>query len=108
MALTRSYNEFVKGRAQRDPAFRAALLGEAMEALNTGDADLGKALIRNYINATVGFEQLAAAIGLDPKNLMRMFAPRGNPRLANLAAVLRELTRREAVHVKVEIDRLAS
>lgn len=108
MALTRSYSEIVKDRASRDPTFRAALLGEAMEALNVGDADLGKALIRNYINATVGFEKLAAAVAMDPKNLMRMFGPRGNPRLANLSAVLRELTSREAVHVKVEIDRMAS
>lgn len=108
MALSRSYSETVKSRADSDPGFRAALLSEAMEALNVGDADLGKALIRNYINATIGFEQLATAVSMDPKNLMRMFGPRGNPRLANLSAVLRELTRREAAHFKVEVERLAS
>jgi hypothetical protein len=37
----------------------------------------------------------------------RRFRPRGNPRLANLSAVLRELNRREAVHLKVEPERLA-
>lgn len=108
MALSRSYSETVKSRADRDPGFRAALLSEAMEALNAGEADLGKALIRNYINATIGFEELSKAVSMDPKNLMRMFGPRGNPRLNNLSVVLRELSRREAVHLKVEPISLAS
>ncbi len=107
MALSRSFKETVKARAARDPAFRAALLGEAVEAFAAGDADTGKALIRDYINATIGFDQLGEAVEIDPKNLMRMFGPRGNPRLANLSAVLRELNRREAVHFKVEPERLA-
>jgi len=37
---------------------------------------------------------------------MRMFGPRGNPRLGNLTAVLGELSRREAVHLNVEPERL--
>lgn len=108
MALSRSFKETVKARAERDPEFRAALLGEAMEAFTAGEPDNGKALIRDYINATVGFEQLAEAVSIDPKNLMRMFGRRGNPRLANLSAVLRELNRREAVHFRVEPERLVS
>jgi DNA-binding phage protein len=107
MALSRSFKDTVKARADRDPEFRAALLGEAVEAFAAGDADSGKALIRDYINATVGFDQLSEAVAMDPKNLMRMFGPRGNPRLTNLSAVLRELNRREAVHFKVEPEPLA-
>jgi DNA-binding phage protein len=107
MALSRSFKETVKARAARDPAYRAALLGEAVEAFAAGEADIGKALMRDFINATVGFHQLGEAVSIDPKNLMRMFGPRDNPRLANLSAVLRELNRREAVHLKVEPERLA-
>ena len=77
MALSRSFKDTVKARADRDPEFRVALLGEAVEAFAAGDADLGKALIRDYINATVGFDQLGEAVAMDPKNLMRMFGPRG-------------------------------
>lgn len=108
MALSRSFKETVKERAQRDPGFRAALLSEAIECFASGEADVGKALMRDYINATLGFEKLGEAIAIDPKNLMRMFGPRGNPRLNNLTAVLSELSRREAVHLRVEADRLAS
>jgi DNA-binding phage protein len=107
MALSRSFKETVKARADRDPDYRVALLGEAVEAFAAGDAPIGKALMRDYINATVGFEQLGEAVDINPKNLMRMFGPRGNPRLTNLSTVLRELSRREAIHFKVEPDRLA-
>jgi DNA-binding phage protein len=108
MALSRSFSETVKARAQRDPEFRAALLGEALEALAGGDAVTGKALMRDYINATIGFDRLGEAVSMEPKNLMRMFSPRGNPRLSNLSAVLRQLSQDNSVHITVEPDRLAS
>jgi len=108
MPLTRSFKEIVKSRAQRDPEFRVGLLSEAIECFASGEADVGKALMRDYINATVGFEHLGESVSMDPKNLMRMFGPRGNPRLSNLTAVLSELSRREAVHLRVEADKLAS
>ncbi len=66
MALSRSFKETVKARAARDPAFRAALLGEAVEAFAAGDAETGKALIRDYINATIGFDRLGEAVAIDP------------------------------------------
>jgi hypothetical protein len=63
MALTRDFKETVKARAERDPAFREALLIEATEQLLAGDLETGKAVLRDYINATVGFERLARATG---------------------------------------------
>ena len=79
MPLTRSFKETVRARAQRDPAFREALLAEAVESLLFGGAETGKTIIRDYINATVGFEALAEAVGTPAKSLMRMFGPHGNP-----------------------------
>ena len=35
--------------------------------------------MRDYIKATVGFEKLGEATGTQPKSLIRMFGPRGNP-----------------------------
>ena len=63
MPLTRSFKDTVKARAERDPAFRAALLTEAVELMLSGDLDTGKAILRDYINATVGFECLARETG---------------------------------------------
>ena len=76
MALTRDFKETIKARADRDPAFRETLLVEAVELLLEGDVDTGKAVLRNYINATVGFEELAEEVGKSSKSLMRMFSPK--------------------------------
>jgi hypothetical protein len=97
MALTREFKETVRARAARDVAFREALLVEAVEALLSGDVDTGKTMLRDYINATVGFEKLGVATKTPPKSLMRMFGPRGNPQARNLFAVIHQLQKRTGV-----------
>jgi DNA-binding phage protein len=79
------------------------MLQDALAALNGGEAFEAKILLRDFINATVGFTELGEAIGRDPKSLMRTFSPRGNPTLETLSDVLRELSQREGYVVKVEI-----
>ncbi len=91
MVLKRHFKETVRERAQRDPAFREALLREAIETLLGGDVETGKAVLRDYINATIGFEALGEATGTSSKSLMRMFGPVGNPQAHNLFAVLHYL-----------------
>ena len=58
MALTRDFKETIKARAERDPGFRKALLVRAAQALLAGDTDVGKSMLRDYINATIGFQSL--------------------------------------------------
>lgn len=101
MALTKEFKETVQARASRDPAFREALLQEAVEAMLAGDLVTGKAVLRDYINATIGFEALGAATGTPAKSLMRMFGPRGNPQASNLFAVLGHLQRQGGFHLEV-------
>ena len=60
MALTRDFRDTVQARVKRDAAFRKGLLSEAIESLLSGEETLGKELLRDYINATVGFPKLAA------------------------------------------------
>lgn len=101
MSLTRPFIEIVKDRIKREPAFRDALLAEAVDCFLTGDVQTGKAMLRNYINATIGFQKLAAATGTPPKSLMRMFGPSGNPNAENLFSVLRHLQRLTRVQLHV-------
>jgi DNA-binding phage protein len=101
MALTRSFRETVQARVKRDSKFRRALLLEGVEALVSGDLETGKSLLRDFINATVGFEALGEAVGIPPKSLMRMFGPGGNPQSSNLVAVLRQLQVAEGVVLEV-------
>ena len=102
MALTKDFKETIQLRAQRDPAFRKALLQEGTEYLLAGDLDVGKAVLRDYINATVGFEELSIVCGKSSKSLMRMFGPKGNPQMRNLFTVTGYLQEREGVHLEVK------
>lgn len=101
MALTRSFKETVLARAQRDPAFRDALLLEGIEVLLSGEVDTGKAILRDYINATVGFGRLAEVTGADSKSLMRMLGPKGNPTAKNLLSIIGHLQRASGISLQV-------
>jgi len=101
MALASPLARTVAARVQRDPKFRAALLVEGVQSLVAGDVETGKVILRDYINATGGFEKLGAAAKLPPKSLMRMFGPRGNPTASNLFRVLAHLQRRDRVHLQI-------
>jgi DNA-binding phage protein len=104
MPLTREFKETVKARAQRDPEFRAALLTEAVELLLDGDLETGKAVLRDYINATVGFDKLARATGTPAKSLMRMLGPSGNPRAENLLTMIAKLQRITGLRIAVAAE----
>lgn len=104
MALTRDFKETVLRRVRRDPAFGRALLQEAVDSMVAGDLETGKSLMRDYINATVGFEKLGHAIGTSPKSLMRMFGASGNPQARNLFAVLEALQASAGVRLHVVVS----
>lgn len=95
MALTRDFKDTIQARAQRDPAFRRGLFEEAIEAFLSNDTETGKLLLRDYVNATVGFEKLGAELDKSPKSLMRMLSTQGNPRAENLFAVVGHLRKQE-------------
>lgn len=102
MALTRSFRETVYRRAQRDAAFCKALLTEAVNAYLSGDEATGKTALRDVINATIGFEQLAAELQKPSKSIHRMLGPRGNPNAANLFAILKALQKRVGTRLTVK------
>jgi hypothetical protein len=105
MALTRDFKETVLARVQADPKFRDALLKEGIETMLSGDVDSGKAILRDYIKATVGFEQLGAETGSSPKSLIRMFGPSGNPQARNLFTVISHLQRHARLTLHVTAQR---
>jgi DNA-binding phage protein len=104
MALTRDFKDTIQARAQRDPAFRRGLFQEAIEAFLSNDTETGKLLLRDYVNATVGFEKLGAELDKSPKSLMRMLSSRGNPRADNLFAVVGHLRKQEGVAFTMRLE----
>ena len=105
MPLTRDFKETVQDRAARDPAFREGLLKEGVECLLAGDLDAGKIVLRDYINATIGFEELGLLTNKSPKSLMRMFGPSGNPHARNLFEVISRIQEHEGVQLEVNTVR---
>jgi len=101
MPLTRDFKDTVMARVQRDPAFRSALLVEATDAFLGGDIDSGKALLRDYLNATAALPAIAAELNLNEKSLRRMLGPAGNPTLKNFINLLTACSRIEHVQLRV-------
>ena len=104
MALTRDFKETIAARVQKDARFRRAMLAEAVETLLRGDLDAGKAILRDYINATIGFETLAREIGKDSKSIHRMLGPRGNPTAENIFSIVRILQKVGDLSFQVKVN----
>jgi|SRR5450759_1572588 len=105
MPLTHDFKETIRARAQRDPDFRRALLREAVECILNGDLGTGKAVLRNYVNATAGFQDLERRTEIPAKSLMRMLGPKGSPSAANLTSILAALRKTEGVQFKLALKR---
>src|SRR5450432_1161340 len=103
MPLTHDFKETIRARAQRDTDFRQALLREAVESVINGDLETGKAVLRDYVNATVGFQNLEKRTHIPAKSLMRMLGPKGSPSAANLSNILTELQKPEGVRFDISL-----
>ena len=87
MALTREFKMTVVAQVERDPAFAKALLDEATMLLISGEADTARVILRDLVNAALGFERLAKLTDVPSKSLHRMLSLKGNPSMDNLAAI---------------------
>ena len=87
MALTRDFKETVVARVERDPTFAKKLLDEATMLLSSGEAETARVILRDLVNATLGFEQLSKLTDVPSKSLHRMLSSKGNPSMDNLAAI---------------------
>lgn len=100
MALTRDFKETVVARVKSDPAFAQALLDEAITLFLNGDPDTAKLVLRDLVNATVGFESLAADVKKPSKSVHRMLSASGNPTMESLSAIFVAI--KKALHVEIK------
>jgi len=103
MALTRNFKESVAARVQSDPAFAQALLDEAIMLFINGEPDSAKLILRDLVNATVGFETLAKEIDKPSKSLHRMLSNSGNPTMSNISAVFAAIKRKLNAEVHTQV-----
>ena len=99
MALTRDFKDTVKKRVGSDPDFAKVLLNEAIDLMLDGDSKTAKLILRDLVNATVGFEKLAEDVNKPSKSLHRMLSASGNPTMENLSAIFASI--KKTLRVKI-------
>lgn len=107
MALTRDFKQTVTERVRRDPTFAQALLDEAATLFLNGEPAPARMILRDLVNATIGFEKLAVKTEMPSKSLHRMLSARGNPGMDNLAAIFKALRKKLRVGLTVQAVRVA-
>lgn len=100
MPLTKEFKETIMADLQ-DREYRAAYLADAIEAMHGGEFSVGKRMLRNYINATIGFDALSKAVGSPPKSLMRMLGETSNPHADKLFGILKHLQETDRFEIRV-------
>jgi DNA-binding phage protein len=101
MALTRDFKQTIVERVAREPEFATSLLDEAASLFLNGEPDVARLILRDLVNATIGFEQLASETQKGSKSLHRMLSSTGNPNMDNLAAIFNALRNSLGLHIEV-------
>jgi hypothetical protein len=89
-------------RAAHDEQYRKGLLAEAVNEILEGNLDIGKAMLRDYINATISFPTLAQKLNKPTKSIHRMLGPNGNPRMDSIVGILKVLQDQEQRRLHME------
>lgn len=99
MALTRDFKETIMERAAHDEQYRKGLLVEAVNEILEGNLNAGKAMLRDFINATITFPALAQKLNKSSKSIHRMLGPSGNPRMDSVIGILKVLQDQEQIRL---------
>ncbi|VAW35960.1 hypothetical protein MNBD_CHLOROFLEXI01-458 [hydrothermal vent metagenome] len=101
MVMTRNFRDTVQERVQNDGEFATALLDEAISLFLNDEPDMARLVLRDLVNATVGFEELALEVNKPSKSLHRMLSAKGNPTMDNLTKIFSVLKRKLSVDFEV-------
>jgi len=107
MALTRDFKLTVTERVAREPEFAKALLDEAATLFLNGEPETARLILRDLVNATVGFEGLARETDRPSKSLHRMLSSQGNPSMDNLSAIFGAVRRQLGVQIEAHAVKAA-
>lgn len=100
-ALTTDIRNTVKARIRNDDGFGNALFSHAVEVMLADDMATAKSVLRDYIDATIGFDELSEQSGLPVRKLLRMFQPSGNPRASEMFRVIGVLQQHQGIQLEV-------
>ena len=103
MARTHSAQKTIQIRLNRELDFARCIFAEAATLFLEGEPDTAKVILRDLVNATIGFERLAQTLSLPSKSVHRMLSPSGNPTMANLSGIFGALGKGLKVRMIVEV-----
>ena len=101
MSIARNFRETVQERIANDKDFAAALLDEAIQLFLNNEPSMARLVLRDLVNATVGFEELALEVKKPSKSLHRMLSAKGNPTMDNLTKIFSVLKQKMSVDFEV-------
>lgn len=96
MALTREFKDTVMELCQ-DPEYRKGLLLEALASYLEGDVVVGNSLLKDYLNGTQAFAEVAQSLQVKEAGLRRMVSPKGNATAKNLFGIFKVCQDREGI-----------
>ncbi|WP_223826181.1 hypothetical protein [Spongiibacter pelagi] len=82
----------------KDPEYRKGLLLEALESYLEGDIVVGNSLLRDYLNGTQAFGEVAKDLQIKESGLRRMVSANGNATAKNLFRIFKICQDREGIH----------
>lgn len=101
---TMSYNTMLKNMVAENPNMVAEMLEGALNLILSGEVDAGRILLKNYVDVTIGFPELARRIGKDEKNLRRSLSERGNPTANNLFNIVQACASASNVTISAQVS----
>jgi hypothetical protein len=99
--MSRSFSDTVREQQRASAEVRKKYLLGALSCMLNGEIEVGKLMLRRYVNSTIGFIALGAALGKSSKTLMQMLGPKGNPHIRNFFEIVAYLQKVEGTALEV-------
>lgn len=101
------YDNALKDMLDNDPKLVVEMLEDALNSILNGDLDDGRLLLRQFVKATIGFQELSDRTGKIDKNLMRTLSKNGNPTAANLFEIIQACIDAQGLYVSANVERVS-
>lgn len=88
-------NEIIVEELQEDREFLKAHLANAIASFFNGEHGAARLMLRDIVNATIGFAELAAKLNKSDKGLMQMLTEKANPSAEHLFGIIYEVMKHE-------------
>lgn len=99
------YDTAMRDMVKDKPEIGLEMLEGALNSLLAGEVDDGRILLREYVNVTIGFQELARRTGKHDKNLMRSLSATGNPTAANLFEIIHACAADQGMTITAHVER---